>query len=318
MIDVVGEGPVGAVEPVGHGHFGERRGLVLFEHGGHRHQLACGARLVGVLDGGVAEGVGVRTGDVVGVEAGGAGHGEELTAAGVLDDDIAAVGVGLGDPLADGLLRRPLDVAVEGELYVGAGTGRMLAFAGGGDLPAAGLGVGDLAVLAREFLVQQGLDARAALAVGVDEPEDGGGQFAVGVDALGVLLAVDAGEYVRGLALLLRRVGLLALAHRLGRLRGDHALELLDLLPCARCLLPCEEHVAGVLLRQLPGELLLVLAQDGREKGGGQLGGVAIPVCLRVKRYGSAVTSYASTVVARAVPSREEIVPRSAASGTVM
>jgi hypothetical protein len=59
-------------------------------------------------------------------------------------------------------------------------------------------------------------------------------------------------------------------------------------------------------------------SSTGARRAAASSGASLIPVCLGVNRYGSAVTSYASTVVARAVPSREEIVPRSAASGTVM
>ena len=114
----------------------------------------------------------------------------------VLHYHVPAVRLGLLHLLGDGVLRGPLDVAVDGQLDVGAGHGGRLGGARGRHLEAAGLGVADLAVLAGQLLVQLLLDAAAALAVGVDPAQYPGGEIAVRIHALAAGDREDAREDV--------------------------------------------------------------------------------------------------------------------------
>ena len=136
--------------------------------------------------------------------------------------DVAAVRPGLLDLLGDGALGGPLDVPVEGQLDVGAGHGGLLLLPGGGHLAAVGLGVADLAVLAGELLVELLLEAAGALALGVDEADDAGGEVAGRVDPLGVRLVEDPAS---------------TSAPSPGGLGGEGRLEVLDLVPRLRGLL---------------------------------------------------------------------------------
>ncbi len=253
---------------------GERGRDVPFQHGRHRHHLRGGAGLVGVLDGRVAHGVAVGLRQVVGVEAGRVGHGQDLAGAGVLDDDVTPVRPGLLHLLADRVLRGPLDVAVDGQLDVGAGHGGGLGGPGRRHLAPAGLGVADLAVLPGQLLVQLLLDAAAALAVGVDPAQYPGGQVAVGVHALAAGVREDTGQHVDGGAVRLRLV-------------GERGLQVLDLLPDLRGLPGGEPGVAGVPVRgpQLLDERGLVLAEDRGEQRGGLLRAVG-DLQLRAAEHG--------------------------------
>ncbi len=216
-------------------------------------------------------------GEVVGVVAGRVGHGQQLAGTGVLDDHVTAVGLGLGDLVADGLLGGPLDVAVDGQLDVGTGHGRDLAASGGGDAAAAGLGVADLAVLARELLVELRFESAAALAVGADESQYPGGEVPVGVDPLGGRLLEDPGQDVGARA---------AVALVLQGLLREDGLEVLDLLPDLGGLPVGEHGVAALGGGELLDELVDVLAEDRGEQGGGLLGRVGGLALLGREHFG--------------------------------
>ncbi len=243
---------------------GHRSGGFLLQHGRHRHHLGGGAGFEGVLEGRVAQRVRVGVGEVARVEAGRVGYGEDLAGGRVLDDDVAAVRLGLLHLPADGVLGGPLDVAVDGEFHVAAGDGGRLGGTGGGYLAAAGLRVADLAVLAGQGLVQLPLQAAAALAVRADPAEDAGGEVAARVHALAAGVGKDAREDVD---------------HGLVRLRllGQRGLQVLDLVPDLRSLPAGEADVAQlpVLRAEHVDQVLLVLADDGREERRRLLGTVA-------------------------------------------
>lgn len=234
----------------------------LLQDGGHGHDLAGGAGFVHVLHGRVSQRRRVGLREVVGVEARGVGHGEDLAGPGVLHDHIAAVRLGLLHLVRDGLLGGPLDVPVDGQLDVGTGDGRHLLGARGGHPAAAGLGVLDLAVLARELLVQLRFEAARALALRVDVAQYPGGQPAVGVDPFGGRLLEDAGQHIGSRS---------AVRPVLLGLLGEDGLEVLDLLPDLWGLATRQDRVPALRLRQLLRQLPGVDAEDGGEEGRGLL-----------------------------------------------
>lgn len=131
---------------------------------------------------------------------------------------------------------------------------------GRGHLTAAGLGVLDLAGLARQILVQLLLDTAAALAVGVDPAQYPGGQIAVRVHALAAGVGKDSGDDARRLLPV--------------RLLGQRAFEVLDLLPDLGGLAAGQQDVTRPGGPQLLRDHVGVHAEDRGEQRRGLLGRV--------------------------------------------
>ena len=161
--------------------------------GGHQEGLEGGAGVEAVRDGLVA--LVVRRGARVGVrvENGTVGHGEDLTRAGVHDDDETAAGAGPENGLLQVRLHGMLDAAVEGEdkaqllvLLACHGALRQVEL-----LPPGVTAPEDLLRLSPEVAVVAHLEALEAVGVHAHEADQMAGQFLVRVEALGFLDQVD-------------------------------------------------------------------------------------------------------------------------------
>ena len=129
---------------------------------------------------------------IVGVEAGRDGEREDLSGVRVLDDDGAVGRLDLGDLGIEGLLGHVLDVGVDGEDEILAGQGLT---DGGPEHVAAGVDRGHhVAGDAVQLVVELHLKPAESVVVGADVAEHLGAKGAVRVEALELLLEVDALE----------------------------------------------------------------------------------------------------------------------------
>ncbi len=201
--------------------------------------------------------------DVVRVEGGRAGHGQDLAGLGVHHHGVGGGGVAALDALLQGLLHDVLDGRIDGELEGGAVHRDLGVVLPHDEEPALGVPGGDeLAGLARELLVEGALDAQLAHAVDVDEPHDLAGQAAPGVVALAL------GEEVHPFDL-----------------QGPDGCDL------AGGQLALDPH-EGLLAQQPLQDGRARHFQDGRQLGGHLLGALAVrltPVALRVPLPGPEV-----------------------------
>ena len=194
------------------------------------------------------------------VVGGAGGDGQDGPALGVHNHPRGPV---LGPVFGDHVLQAPLHVvldgAVQGQLEAVAVLGVVVLLILEHDLRAvAVLGRDGQARAALQLLIVQGLQAVGPVVVGVQKPDDMGGQGAVGVVALGVGLQVDPLDAGAGV------VG------------GD---ELPHLVPHGLLHPPLEDLVGGVGLAHLVPDRLLVQLQNP-----GQIHGNQVPVFLAADR----------------------------------
>ena len=128
----------------------------------------------------------------VGVESGAIGEGEDFAGPGILHDDGCGLGLRVDDGLIDFLLGDVLDFFVDGEHQVGAGVG--LAFDASEPLPAGILGDLERAGIASQLVVEGDFDARQSFVIESDIADGLGGEFALGIKALGLFLEADSAQ----------------------------------------------------------------------------------------------------------------------------
>ena len=176
-----------------------RMGDLLIQRGSVSDELECRARLIDIADGVVLEKRWGGVAELVGIECGTDGEGEDLAGVDVLHDNGAIVGVRLLHIVVESALGHELDVFIDGELEILAGL-RILCV--GADHLAAGIHGGKHAAGgAVKFGVEFAFYASEAVIVQTDVAEDLSGNLSVGIEALEFFLEVDV-LHIEGVQLL--------------------------------------------------------------------------------------------------------------------
>ncbi len=159
-------------------------------------ELEGRAGLVDIADGVVAQQVGLGVAKLVGIEGGTDGEGENLAGVHILHDDGAVERLRFLHGVIERALGHELDVFVDGEHQVAAGLG--VALAGAQNFAARVHGRVHRAGRAVEFAVEFFFKAAEAVVVDANVAQHLRGELVVGIEALKLLLEVNA-LHVEGL-----------------------------------------------------------------------------------------------------------------------
>ena len=170
-----------------------------FQSSGDRHHFESRSGFINIAYGVVLQGLGSNFLTVIWIECGAIGERQDFAGMWILDDHRTGNGFGLLHAALEFAFGDGLDVFVDGQDEILAGIWLLLdtskpALAGvDGDHQTSGL--------ALQLRIELTLEAAQSLIVGANIAEDLGGQLALGIETLGLLLKVDSLKIQRPYAL---------------------------------------------------------------------------------------------------------------------